>query len=205
MGLTIHYEGRFNPDCSLQQMVDELLDIAKIHHWTYDIFETNFPMKNGNFVATDKYDYDTENIYGIAIGPPDSEGLYFTFLSNGYTSMPTSLEFWGKETNRERREYVFGSFTKTQFAGAKMHQAIIHLFRYITQKYYLEFKMSDETGYWKHNDEKKLNEAFSYSNRIIDALQDRLENTPKASGEDLIAFINRIAEETKKGLDEGEK
>ena len=154
MGLTIHYEGRFNPECSLQEMVDELVDIAKIHHWKIDVFETNFEMKNGNFVPIDKYDYDTENIYGIAISPPNSERLYFTFLSNGFVTIPTSLEFWGKETNTERKEYIFGAFTKTQFAGAKMHQAIIHLFRYITQKYYLEFKMSDESGYWESNDEK---------------------------------------------------
>ena len=65
--------------------------------------------------------------------------------------------------------------------------------------------MSDESGYWESNDEKKLNDAFSYSNRIMNAFQDRLENIPKESGEDLIAFIKRIAEETKKGLDNGEK
>ncbi len=38
MGLSFHYSGRFNPEKSLKEMVDEVTDICNTFKWKYHIF-----------------------------------------------------------------------------------------------------------------------------------------------------------------------
>jgi hypothetical protein len=38
MGLSIHYSGSFNPSASLREMIDEVVEIAKVYHWKYTVY-----------------------------------------------------------------------------------------------------------------------------------------------------------------------
>jgi len=45
MSITIHYNGRFNPEASLKNMIEEVKDIAETFNWEYHLFEQSFPEK----------------------------------------------------------------------------------------------------------------------------------------------------------------
>ncbi|MCX6267512.1 MAG: hypothetical protein NTW16_09165 [Bacteroidetes bacterium] len=66
MGLSIHYSGSFNPSASLQGMIEEVVEIAKVYRWKHSVHEINFP--KGGF--NKKYD---EKIYGVTFTPPSAE------------------------------------------------------------------------------------------------------------------------------------
>lgn len=195
MGITIHYEGAFSPEKKLSEMISELEDIAKIQKWKYDIFEREFPSDILQFPWGKNEKHHPENLYGILLAPPDCEPLWFTFLSNGYSATVMGLEHWSRSKADIEKEMTHYCFTKTQFAGKDVHKIIIHLFRYISQKYYAEFKLSDETRYWETNDEKKLEEAFTRMNFLLDAFELRLTHEKMNIGENFLEYIQRMANE----------
>jgi len=76
MGISLHYNGKFNPSASLSEMIAEVEDVAKIYTWKYHIFETEFPE---NSIDANEHD---QSIYGICCSPPQCEPIYFCFLSS---------------------------------------------------------------------------------------------------------------------------
>jgi hypothetical protein len=123
---------------------------------------------------------------------PVAKPLSLTFLSNGKL---VSSFFWylhpdGMSTNP--LDYMVS--VKTQFAGPLIHQVLIHLFDYVSKKYFRHFTMLDEGGYWETRDEKKLRENFEYLASLIDGFQTVLETLPAKKGESLQAFIEQAIE-----------
>lgn len=188
MGLTIHYNGKFNPSASLRELIEEAKDIAEIYNWKYHIYETEF---SPNDFGKESYN---DKIYGIIILPPNCEPVYLTFLSNGRMSTEHSLEFWGKSEDEKEKNYLYMLFTKTQFAGIHVHKLIINLFCYLSQKYFSEFNMFDEGKYWETKDEKLLEEIFKRYNELFDQFETALETIPLKPGESFEEYFNRLLE-----------
>ncbi len=138
MGLTIHYSGSFIKDASLPEMISEVKDIAEIYKWKYHVEEDQFP-KN----SLGKLSYNNK-IYGIHFTPPDCETISLTFLSNGRMSTLEHLQLYDNTKNEETKPYLYMLWTKTQFAGAQTHKVIVHLLKYLSKKYFSEFKVTDE-------------------------------------------------------------
>lgn len=136
MGLTIHYNGKFNPAASLPEMIEEVKDIAEVNKWKYHIYETEFPKDS---IGKESYN---DKIYGIIVIPPNCEPVYLSFLSNGRMASEYGLQLWGSSKDKKEREYLYGLFTKTQYAGREIHKWIIHLFRYLKGKYFSEDRKS---------------------------------------------------------------
>ena len=68
MGLSIHYSGTFDPTASLHEMIEEVVEIAKVYHWKYSVYESIFP----------KSKLDTgynEKIYAVKFIPPGCEPI----------------------------------------------------------------------------------------------------------------------------------
>ncbi len=96
MGLTIHYNGKFNEKASLAGMIEEVKDIAEIYNWQYTIYESQFPERSSDNDSFPKgMDSHNENIYGIIFLPPECEPVFLTFLSNGRMSGTDHLIFFG--------------------------------------------------------------------------------------------------------------
>jgi hypothetical protein len=186
MGLTIHYNGRFNPKSSLQAMIDEVKDICEISNWKYTIFENEFP----NHIESTK-DYDG-NLYGIIFSPPNCEPVSLAFLSNRRLSSPLHLAAWDDNANVKAEDYLYKVFTKTQFAGPEIHKIIIHFLKYITKKYFQEFECFDESQYWETEDEHKLIQAFNRYNKILDSFGSALQQQPMNDGESFEAYLKRL-------------
>jgi len=132
-----------------------------------------------------KEEFD-DKIYGIHFIPPECESIQFTFLSNGRTGSDIGLKIFGDKDMPER-EYVYWLFTKTQFAGPKMHKFIVHLFRYMADKYFDEFNVEDETDFWDTGDEEKLNELFGYTTAVIEGFRNAFDVFEMEEGESLEA------------------
>lgn len=48
MGLSFHYSGSIAKPELLPELIEEVLDIAKIYGWKYSIYKTSFP---NNFLS----------------------------------------------------------------------------------------------------------------------------------------------------------
>lgn len=187
MGLSFHYSGRFNPEKSLKEMVDEVTDICKTFQWEHHVLNTEFPVK-------DFYEDYTEDIYGIFFTPPECETVTLTFLSNGRMSCRTNLMHFGNSDNEDYKKYLYMLSVKTQFAGVEIHALLIKMFRHISQKYLLDFYMSDEGYYWETDDLEKLQGQFNRYTTLLDNFCLGLETIPKNESENLEDYLIRLSE-----------
>jgi hypothetical protein len=187
MGLSIHYSGSFNPAASLEEMIEEVKDIAEIHKWKFLITETSFPKESN---SDEEYDGD---IYGIMISPPECEPVFLTFLSNKKMCSITGLQFFGQPDSAENEKYLYMLSTKTQYAGIEVHKQVIHLLKYISQKYLLDFQLTDEGEYWETGDVKHLEKRFALYTHLIESFASAIEGTNKEASESYEDFIARIA------------
>jgi hypothetical protein len=185
MGLSIHYSGSFNPSASLQGMIEEVVEIAKVYQWKYTVYETNFLRAEFD----DKYD---ENIYGVTFSPPSCEPVFLTFLSNGRMSSNTHFKFFGNSTDKNEQKYLYMLSTKTQYGGIKTHMLIIHLLKYLSKKYLKTFQLTDEGRYWETGDEKLLEDAFKRYNDLINSFADAVETFPIKTGETMEEYLSRL-------------
>lgn len=186
MGLSIHYSGRFNPQASLSEMIEEVKDIAEIYNWQYTVYEEQFP--------SNKFDNDSynKNIYGINFTPPDCETINLCLLSNGRISSPSHLKIFGYSADEAYKKYLYMLSVKTQFAGSNVHKLIIHLLKHLSKKYFQEFEVIDEGHYWETEDEKLLEETFKKYNDLLDSVGSALQNIPMASDETFEQYFSRI-------------
>lgn len=186
MGLSIHYNGRFNKNLSLSEMIEEVKDIAEIHNWKYTIFEIQFPEKVINSLD--------DTLYGICFSPPKCEPVWLCFLSNGRMSSPINLKSFGNSTDGKDKEYLYLLSTKTQYAGIEVHKLIIHFLKYISKKYFNEFYLADEGKYWETGDEKLLENIFNDYNSLMESFDSALKQIPSKPQENMEEYLIRILE-----------
>ena len=193
MGLSIHYSGDFKQGASLSSMIEEVRDIAEVYNWKYNIYNDTF-IKG----ALAKKDYN-QDIYGISFTPPNCETVSIEFLSNGKMSSSTLLKFYGKNNEKPEHEYLYMLSVKTQFAGIEIHKLIIHLFKYLSKKYFTNFKVVDEGQYWETGDEKILQEMFTRYVDLLDSFSSAIETYPRENNEAFEVYFSRLLSQIQKG------
>ncbi len=186
MGLSIHYSGTFKNDASLSEMIEEIKDIAEIYKWEYNIYNRVFPE---NSLSMSDYN---QHIYGISFTPSHCETIFISFLSNGKMSSPGHLKFFEKSDDQPERNYLYMLSVKTQFAGVMIHKLVIHLFRYLSKKYFQDFNMSDEGRYWETGNEQVLKENFNRYNELLKDFSYAIEAFPMLSVESFESYFERV-------------
>jgi len=186
MGLSFHYSGSIAKPELLPGLIEEIQDIANVYNWKYFIFEREFPE---NYFG--KPDYN-QNIYGICFTPTNCETISICFLSNGRMSDVMHLQFYGKTETDDEHCYLYMLSVKTQYAGVESHQFIMHLFRYLNTKYFVDFKMTDEGEYWETNDEELLKLNFKKYAGLITGFASAIESYPVQSGENIESYLERL-------------
>ncbi len=186
MGLSINYSGSFSNNASLQEMIEEVKDIAEIYEWKYSIANTRFP-KN----TIGKVEYDGE-LYGISFTPPNSETISLTFLSNGKMCCGARLKFFGNSDNENDKLYLYMLCAKTQYTGSTNHKIIIHLLKYLSRKYFQDFHLSDEGAYWETEDEALLEKNFKAYQDLIDGVASSIQHYPVKNNESFTDYFKRI-------------
>jgi hypothetical protein len=185
VGLTLHYNGSFDRQASLEDMIEEVAEIAEIQEWPYDMFERKFP--------PGKWDAPHDGqVFGISVCPPHSEPLFLTFLSNGRMVNPIALQHFGHSPDPKERGYIYHLWTKTQFAGMYVHQLVVHLLRYVEQKYLAELNVTDEGRYWETGEEQVLQQQFEKYNQAMDVTKHALNHIPRKAKEAPEDYLERI-------------
>ena len=186
MGLSINYSGSFKNEASLEAMIEEVKDIAEIYDWKYTINNSRFP-KN----TFGKLEYDGK-LYGISFTPPNCETISLTFLSNGKMCCGARLEFFGNSDSENDKLYLYMLCTKTQYAGSTNHKIIIHLLKYLSQKYFRDFQLTDEGDYWETEDESLLEKNFKTYNDLIYGVAHSVKNYLINTNESFTEYFERI-------------
>jgi hypothetical protein len=186
MGLSIHYSGRFKNAELLPDLIEEIKDIATVYDWKYYIYETNF--SNNAFENNVSFD----NIYGISFTPTNCETLSLAFLSNGVLVCPFRIPIFADSENEVERSYIYTNSVKTQFAGMFIHQLLIRLFKYLNNKYFENFKLSDESYYWETDDENLMRKQFNLYNHLLDSMEISIQTFPIQSDENIVAYFERL-------------
>ncbi len=186
MGLSIHYSGSIINAELLPELIEEIKDIVSIHKWDYFIYERLFP---NNSLSKSGFN---NNMYGISFSPPKCEPIFICFLSNGRLGNPSRLQLYSDSDSIEKREFLFMLSTKTQYAGVEIHQFIIQLFSYLNTKYFIDFKMIDESCYWETNDETILKLNFKKYNDLMDHVESSINNCPKMTNESIEGYFERL-------------
>ena len=186
MGLSIYYSGSFKKEASLAEMINEVKDIAEIYTWEFAIFNEIFPE---NTLGGNTYN---DELYGIMFTPSNCETISLSFLSNGKMCCAPNLMFYGNSGDERDQLYLYMLSTKTQFAGSTTHKIIIHLLKYLSQKYFQEFKLSDDGEYWETMDEILLEANFKKYSDLIESVADSLKNVPKQHAETFSDYFERI-------------
>ena len=183
MGLSIHFSGRLRKAEHLPVLIEEIKDISNVYGWKCHTFDARFP--------NDAFDNHTsfENVYGINFTPTNCETISLTFLSNGAMVAPERIEFF---LHTEHEPYIFVVSVKTQFAGVFVHQLIIRLFKYLNDKYFEDFKLSDESYYWETDDENLMRERFKVYDSLLDNFVLSIQTFPVEPGEDMVSYFERM-------------
>ena len=90
------------------------------------------------------------------------------------------------------KELIFTTSTKTQFAGAEAHIAIIKLLKHLSKKYLKDFTLKDEGNYWETGDEKILLDQFKKYNAAMDIFCEVLKDLPAVTGETAQSLVDRL-------------
>lgn len=186
MGLSIHYGGHLKNANSLPHLIEEVKDVAIASDWKYQIFETVF--------VGDEFSHEPSysEIYGISFTPTNCETISITFLSNCAMVCPMRLSFMGNSEETEGREWIYTTSVKTQYAGVKIHQFIILLFRYLNEKYFDDFRLSDESAYWETNDEEEMKTQFRNYEALLDNFALAIETFPVLENENMLIYFERL-------------
>ncbi|WP_191737345.1 hypothetical protein [Chryseobacterium caseinilyticum] len=170
----------------LTDLTEEIVDVAEAHHWKFHVFNSAFP--DNTFSKETVYD----KLYGINFTPQNCETISIVFLSNGKMVCPARIHFFASSENSEEQSYIYSNSVKTQYAGIQTHQVIILFFRYLSNKYFDDFELSDESGYWETNDEEKMKKQFQIYNRLTDDFALAFETLPAKEGEDIFTYLERL-------------
>ncbi len=182
----MYYKGKFKESASLPELIEEVKDIVEVYGWKHHFYAEDFPdvLENGPWWES--------KVYGISFSPPNCEPVSLTFLENRRMCFPGWLQFLNEKSSETEMQYLFQPFTKTQFAGATVHKLIVHLLKYLNEKYFEEFTLLDDAHYWEKGDEKALDAIFKAYSEMLDMVSDAISNEPMLEGENMEQCFKRI-------------
>lgn len=172
MGLSIHYTGYILNKEMLDSLIEEVTDICKSLNWESHAFGGN-------------------EIKGVCFAPEGSEPVFLTFNKNGQTLSPINILVKDIYDGVDK-DLIFTTSTKTQYAGADAHIAIIKLLKHISKKYLKDFTLTDEGYYWETGNEKILYEQFEKYKNGMDTFCEILKDLPSVSGETPESLSDRL-------------
>jgi hypothetical protein len=108
-------------------------------------------------------------------------------LTIGVPGMPAKP---GRDFFKEGSRY---NWTKTQWAGPKVHIAVCAMLRYVKERYAPELVIRDDSGYFQDGDEGKLAAQMAYVERLVSVTSKAVETMASEGGvHSLDAFVERL-------------
>lgn len=217
MGLSFHYKGRLTSASELNTFVEEVEDICKVFDWKFSVLNTEYP--NDKFVSP-----LNEDDYGVIFTPEECEPVTLIFDSEGRIYNPWMKDIIAKHDEGQVKvitvqlnlddeelnpiftedsedfdplDMIYTVSVKTQFTTAEQYVKIIELLRYISGRYFSDFEMIDESGYWTSRNPEKLDAKLNKVTEFIDRFEDMVSSEVIKSPEDFLKFIKKLSQEIK--------
>ncbi len=175
MGVTIHFKGNLDQLGLIDTFCNEMEDIAKEMKWEYTRID--------DLAAS-----DDNPLKGVIISPhKDSESLMLTVDSAGILRNVFMMQFIEKY-----EDLTYHNFIKTQFAPVEIHIAVIHLLKYIRQKYMSNLDVMDEGCYWETSDAGLLSEKMAFLNSMMDKVEGVLKTLTKEKEDSVETVVVKL-------------
>lgn len=174
MGLSIHYSGNIKSMEMIDPLIEEVSDISKIMGWEFHVF-------------------NDEDIKGVSFAPKKSEPVFLTFNPDG--KILSAFNIICKDIYDDvtlKKERIFNTSTKTQFAGMDAHIAIIDFLKHLSNKYLKDFTLFDEGNYWETGDKQILSKQFSKYEVALDLFCESLSEMSQIPGENAESLADRL-------------
>lgn len=151
MGLTIYYQGQLASESAYEGFVAAATAFAAARNWPAHPIAESSRQLTRTLQPEDPDEPEFEEVYTGA-----TRGLY---LLPHPECEPITFEF--------DRDLFMQDSTKTQFAGAAIHAAIVDLFRQ-AEPFFEMLDIQDEADFWETNDTEALARTFAQSRAAID-------------------------------------
>lgn len=181
MGIMIQYRGRIDNISDVSRLSNEIEEFAGILGWEIRRWEENWHLPNS--AALDKKSDMLEltghvPIRGVSLIPhPDCEPLFLTFKSNGLLASSMLMVM---TADSEIDSDDFWLSTKTQYASAEIHAALIRLLKFVKSKYVSNLEVQDDGQFWDNEKMDKLRERFIIFGKAFDSIPDTLNLISKS-------------------------
>ena len=165
MGVTIHYRGSLDDPWRVEDLKQELADIAQSVGWEWHTLDDDWAIPpSATLVHSDGRATILGHLglKGIDLIPSGAwESLSFLFDAGGRLSsvMKVILRCEGRLPPDEGWIFV-----KTQFLSPDVHVWIIGLLKYLKKRYLTNLDVNDEGGYWETGDRSALEENMRLIN-----------------------------------------
>lgn len=84
------------------------------------------------------------------------------------------------------------NWTKTQFAGPKVHVAVCAVLRHVKQRYAPDLEIKDDSGYFAHGDYEKLEAQLAEVDYFVSITRQAAKAAAASGASTLDAFIDRL-------------
>jgi hypothetical protein len=184
MGVSLHYKGKIKSIDMIPAMVAEVEDICKTNNWSFEVFEEESfrPLAKREDIleaflgdaAADELKKPDLGLRGITFRPhEESENISLLFDKEGILKSVLIMLFPEIQGHLK----MPWSFTKTQFAGVEAHIKTVKLLVYLKNKYFKNFSIRDDGGYYPDGDLETLQKRMGFIDNAIETLNDIFENT----------------------------
>ncbi len=217
MGLSFHFKGKLESAAKLPIFIEEIEDICKVFDWKFSVLSTEYP--NDQFVSP-----LNDEDYGVIFSPQDCEPVTLIFDSEGRIYNPWMKDIITKheegqvkvitvQLNLEDEELnpvfsegsegfdpldmIYTVSVKTQFTKSEQYVKIMELMRYLSEKYFSDFDMVDESEYWDSRNPETINSKLNKVSKFIEKFEDMVSNEDIKSPDDFLKFIKKLTQRIK--------
>lgn len=205
MGLTVHYRGSLTDKRQIKPLINELEDIAQSINADCRVYDEDWGEK-----PDARFEHNSAGqativgnigLKGVSLKLHDRcETLFLCFDASGVLTSPIQVAFRADSDYAVDPDHWLS--VKTQFAGAKVHVALVELLRYLKGKYIHDLEVDDEAGYWENQDMAAVERDIDLINRGIEAISNRLETVPTKDTDDIVKQITIALRKMKEREDE---
>ncbi len=188
MGVTIHYGGSIKSIDLVDELVDEMVEVCNANNWKYQLIDTK------THETVDPND-TLPHLKGIAFGIDEAESVWFTFDHYGMLLSPMVAMFQQHEPE-QTKGMDHHAFTKTQSAGPDYHIKIVNIMKYVSNKYFKDWSVKDESEYYETENREHLVECMDIIDKSLAALNEAFavhgEGMAGKSEQEIKDFIGKV-------------
>ncbi len=173
----IKYSGTIQNRNLIPQLEEELIEIAQISNWQYELVIENFntltSASKSRYINNFFYDNDIDDedlmtlnssdvfLEGIAmIVDKNSEPFRITFDKSGKLAMisfcTTDTVGINKKLVVKKYEFLYYPYIKIYTNSAEKHIKIVKILEYLKKRYIKDLEVIDTSFYWNNRDEEDL-------------------------------------------------